>query len=113
MKLNKKGFIAIETIIIASLVLLSGGLGVSKFVSSGQNTTTKTNKQMLYSQWIFQFEAVEWTTCDASAKGKTWGHYLAGPYQFHRIAFLNGKVYATNKLPIDHTAPKPIENDLK
>lgn len=49
MKIDKYGFIAIETIIIASLMLIVGGLGVSQHIKSEQNITNEYSERSAFS----------------------------------------------------------------
>jgi uncharacterized protein (UPF0333 family) len=44
--LEKAGYVSIEVVVVAGIILLAGILAVSKFVSTGQGATQDANNQI-------------------------------------------------------------------
>lgn len=44
--LNKLGYVSIEIVIIAGIILIAGVVAVMKFTSTGQKATTDTNTKI-------------------------------------------------------------------
>lgn len=44
--LEKAGYVSIEVVVVAGIILLAGILAVSKFVSTGQGATTDANNEI-------------------------------------------------------------------